>query len=136
MKKRLILAGASGLALAALVRRSVRSRRNLAVAALGMQVGSTYASTAARKLFASAPRRVELDRQRELRTAEAITDRLGNMKGALMKIGQMASYLHEGLPETMRASLAELQSNAPPMSADLAAEMVERELGAPPDRVF
>ena len=136
MKKRYIVAGLAGLITAGLVRRSVRSRRNLGVAALGVQIGSTYASTAARKLFASAPRRVELDRQRELRTAEAITDRLGNMKGALMKIGQMASYLHEGLPEPMRASLAELQSNAPPMSADLAAEMIERELGAPPDKVF
>jgi predicted unusual protein kinase regulating ubiquinone biosynthesis (AarF/ABC1/UbiB family) len=108
----------------------------MGVAALGVQVGSTYASTAARKLFASAPRRIELDRQRELRTAEAIADRLGNMKGALMKLGQMASYLDEGLPEPMRAALAELQSNAPPMSAELAAEVVERELGAPPDKVF
>ena len=136
MKKRYVVAGVAGLITAGLVRRSVRSRRNIGVAALGVQIGGTYASTAARKLFASAPRRLELDRQRELRTAEAIADRLGNMKGALMKIGQMASYLDEGLPEPMRAALAELQSNAPPMSADLAAEMVERELGAPPDKVF
>ncbi|MEY2445979.1 MAG: hypothetical protein QOE00_2559 [Ilumatobacteraceae bacterium] len=136
MNKRLLLAAAAGFAAAALVRRSVRSRRNLSLAALGVQVGSTYATTAARKLFASAPRRIELDRQRELRTADAIADRLGNMKGALMKIGQMASYLDEGLPEPMRAALAELQSNAPPMSAELAAEVVERELGGPPDKVF
>ena len=136
MKKRFVVAGIAGLITAGLVRRSVRSRRNIGVAALGVQIGGTYASTAARKLFASAPRRIELDRQRELRTAEAIADRLGNMKGALMKIGQMASYIDEGLPGPMRAALAELQSNAPPMSADLAAEMVERELGGPPDEVF
>ena len=110
--------------------------RNLDIAALGVQVGGTYATTAARKLFASAERRVELDRERELRTAEAITERLGNMKGALMKLGQMASYVSEGLPEPMRAALAELQSNAPPMSAELAAGVIERELGAPPDKVF
>ena len=65
----------------ALVRRSVRGRRNLDIAALGAQVGGTYATTAARKLFATAERRVELDRERELRTADAITERLGNMKG-------------------------------------------------------
>ncbi|HEY7627574.1 MAG TPA: AarF/ABC1/UbiB kinase family protein [Ilumatobacteraceae bacterium] len=135
MKKRIMFVGAA-LAAAALVRRSVRSRRNLGVAALGAQIGGTYASTAARKLFASAPRRIELDRQRELRTAEAITDRLGNMKGALMKLGQMASYVHEGLPSPMRAALAELQSNAPPMSSELAAGVIERELGAPPDKIF
>ena len=28
------------------------------------------------------------------------------MKGALMKIGQMASYLDEGLPEPLRLALA------------------------------
>ena len=53
-----------------------------------------------------------------------------------MKIGQMASYLDEGLPEPMRARLGQLQANAPPMSGELAAAMVERELGAPPDKLF
>ena len=136
MNKKLLVLGAAGVAAAAVLRRSVRARRNLDIAALGMQVGGTYASTAARKVFASAERRVELDRQRELRTAEAITDRLGNMKGALMKLGQMASYVDEGLPQPMRAALAELQSNAPPMSADLAAGVIERELGSAPDKLF
>ncbi|MDP9463702.1 MAG: hypothetical protein M3P52_03685, partial [Actinomycetota bacterium] len=136
MNKRLVLLGAAGIAAAAIARRSVRGRRNLDVASLGLQVGGTYASTAARKLFASAERRIELDRERELRTAEAIADRLGNMKGALMKLGQMASYVDEGLPEPMRAALAELQSNAPPMSADLAAGVIERELGAAPEKLF
>jgi predicted unusual protein kinase regulating ubiquinone biosynthesis (AarF/ABC1/UbiB family) len=136
MNKRLLVVAAAGVAAIALVGRSVRGRRNLDIATLGVQVGGTYATTAARKLFASTERRIELDRERELRTADAITDRLGNMKGALMKLGQMASYVSEGLPEPMRAALAELQSNAPPMSAELAAGVIERELGAPPDEVF
>jgi predicted unusual protein kinase regulating ubiquinone biosynthesis (AarF/ABC1/UbiB family) len=136
MNKRLLVVGAAALAAATFARRTVRGRRNLSIAALGVQVGSGYASTAARKLFATAERRVVLDRERELRTADAITERLGNMKGALMKLGQMASYVSEGLPEPMRLALAELQSNAPPMSAELAAGVVEQELGAPPDKVF
>jgi len=137
MKKSIVfLAAAAATAALVLVRRNVRGRRNLDIATLGLQVGGTYASTAARKLFASTERRVELDRERELRTADAITERLGNMKGALMKLGQMASYVSEGLPEPMRAALAELQSNAPPMSAELAAGVIERELGAPPEKVF
>jgi predicted unusual protein kinase regulating ubiquinone biosynthesis (AarF/ABC1/UbiB family) len=136
MNKRVLLLAAAGIAAGLFVRRTVRGKRNLDIAALGVQVGGTYASTAARKLFASTERRVELDRERELRTAEAITERLGNMKGALMKLGQMASYVTEGLPEPMRVALAELQSNAPPMSAELAAGVIERELGAPPEEVF
>ena len=64
--------------------------------------------------------------QFELQTAEPIAEALGNMKGALMKLGQMASYLDQGMPEPVREALAELQPNAPPMSAELAAEVVAR----------
>src|SRR3954470_11232786 len=135
-KRRVLLAAAAATAAGLLGRRHVRGKRNLDIATLGLQVGGTYATTAARKLFASAERRIELDRERELRTADAIAERLGNMKGALMKLGQMASYVDEGLPAPMRAALAELQSNAPPMSGDLAAEVIERELGAAPETLF
>ena len=98
-----------------------RRARNAELARLGARVGRTYASTAARKVFASAPRAAELDRERELRTAADIAASLGQMKGALMKLGQMASYLDEGLPEPLRLALSQLQAQAPPMSGELAA---------------
>ena len=84
-------------------------------------------------MFASAERRADLDDEFQLRTAEQVAERLGEMKGALMKLGQMASYLDDGLPEPVRQALATLQADAPPMSPELAAEVVERELGRPPD---
>jgi predicted unusual protein kinase regulating ubiquinone biosynthesis (AarF/ABC1/UbiB family) len=132
----LLALGGTTVALAARHRHNVRLRRNLDIARLGAKVSTTYAGTAARKVFAGAERRIELDRERELKTAEAIAERLGNMKGALMKLGQMASYVDEGLPGPLREALAQLQSNAPPMSAELAAGVIERELGAPPEQVF
>ena len=113
-----------------------RTRRNAQLARLGARVGTTYATTAARKTFASAERREELDRERELRSAQQVADELGNMKGALMKLGQMASYLDDGLPEPLRLALSQLQSNAPPMSSGLAVETVERELGRPIAEAF
>jgi len=122
--------------LAGPINRTTRAGRNLELARLGVAVGSTYASTSARKVFASAERRAALDDEARLRTAEQVAERLGNMKGALMKVGQMASYLDDGLPEPVRQALAQLQAAAPPMSGDLAADVVERELGGPPERVF
>jgi predicted unusual protein kinase regulating ubiquinone biosynthesis (AarF/ABC1/UbiB family) len=110
--------------------------RSAKVAKVAGKVAGTHASTAARKVFASADRRVELDDERRLRTAAAVADELGHMKGALMKLGQMASYLDEGLPEPLRQALGQLRSDAPPMSAELAADMVERELGGAPDDIF
>jgi predicted unusual protein kinase regulating ubiquinone biosynthesis (AarF/ABC1/UbiB family) len=115
---------------------SSRNARSVAMAGIGAKAGSRYALHRARKVFASAERQTELDAAFELQTAEAIAETLGNMKGAMMKLGQMASYLDQGMPEPMRQALAELQANAPPMSAELAAEVVREELGAPPEEVF
>jgi predicted unusual protein kinase regulating ubiquinone biosynthesis (AarF/ABC1/UbiB family) len=116
--------------------RTSRAHRNADVVKLGAAVGAQYAGTAARKLFATAERRVELDRERELKTAEAVAERLGHMKGALMKLGQMASYVDEGLPAPLREALAQLQSSAPPMSGELAAQVIERDLGQRPETLF
>jgi predicted unusual protein kinase regulating ubiquinone biosynthesis (AarF/ABC1/UbiB family) len=106
------------------------------MAGMSVRGGSSYALHRARKVFASAERHAELDHAFELRTASQITEALGNMKGALMKLGQMASYLDQGLPEHVREVLAELQQGAPPMSAELAAGVIETELGAAPEGVF
>lgn len=118
------------------VLRRNRAGRNAEVARLGAKVGTSYATTAARKVFATAERREELDRSREMRNAEDIANSLGQMKGALMKIAQMAGYLDEGLPEPMRLALSQLQSQAPPMAPELAAGVIEQELGAHPDQIF
>ncbi|MGA1569616.1 MAG: AarF/ABC1/UbiB kinase family protein, partial [Ilumatobacteraceae bacterium] len=72
--------------------RLTRSRlaRTARVARLGARVGGTWAGTSARKVFASAERRIELDDRRRLATAEQVAAELGQMKGAMMKLGQMA----------------------------------------------
>ena len=120
--------------------RAVRSRsalqRNGRLARLGLKLGIGHAATSARKIFASAERREHLSRTREMRSAQQVADELGQMKGALMKLGQMASYLDDGLPEPLRLALAQLQSQAPPMSVDLARAEIERELGAPIETLF
>jgi predicted unusual protein kinase regulating ubiquinone biosynthesis (AarF/ABC1/UbiB family) len=58
------------------------------------------------------------------------------MKGAMMKVGQMASYLDTGLPEPVRQTLASLQSDAPPMSPELAEKQIEDAFGQPPSELF
>lgn len=110
--------------------------RNLRLARLGARGGRRYAIHRARKIFTAADRHPELDFAFQLRTAEDVTRELGQMKGAMMKVGQMASYLDTGLPDPVRQTLASLQSDAPPMAPELAAEHIEAELGARPDRLF
>jgi predicted unusual protein kinase regulating ubiquinone biosynthesis (AarF/ABC1/UbiB family) len=58
------------------------------------------------------------------------------MKGVMMKIGQMASYVDDGLSPGVRRALSRLQDSVPPMSGELAAQVVRQELGLPPERAF
>jgi len=81
-------------------------------------------------------RRGELRHELALRTADDVVEELGSMKGALMKLGQMASYIDEDMPQTFRSAMGRLQHNAPPMSPELASSVIEDELGAPPERIF
>jgi predicted unusual protein kinase regulating ubiquinone biosynthesis (AarF/ABC1/UbiB family) len=113
-----------------------RAGRTFAMAKAGGRMGRRTAVHRARRVFASAERREDLDREHELQTAADVAEALGNMKGALMKIGQLASFLDDGLPEPMRQALATLQQDAPPMSAALAASVVEQDLGQSPDALF
>ena len=61
---------------------------------------------------------------------------LGNMKGAMMKAGQMLSFLFDGLPPEAQRSLATLRADAPPMAPSLAAKVIADELGASPEDLF
>ena len=58
------------------------------------------------------------------------------MKGVLMKLGQMASYIYEDMPLTFRAAMSRLQHRAPPMTPLLASSVIVDELGAEPERIF
>ena len=114
-----------------------RTARTAQLAKVGTTAGASYVTHQMRRAVTSDhAKKAELDAAFELKTAVQVADALGNMKGVLMKLGQMASFINEGFPEAMRDQLAALQADAPPMSADLAAGVIERELGAAPDRVF
>jgi predicted unusual protein kinase regulating ubiquinone biosynthesis (AarF/ABC1/UbiB family) len=113
-----------------------RWSRTTRLARVGAGAGGSYAMHRARRVFASAERAEALDTAFEIKTAEQVAEALGQMKGAAMKLGQMVSYLDQGLPEHVRSALAELQRDAPPMSAALAAGVIVDELGDAPDVLF
>jgi len=113
-----------------------RRARGAQMAGVATRIGRSYARSRARQVFASAADKQRIRSEHELRSAAEVTAALGSMKGAMMKLGQMASYLDTGLPEAVRETLASLQQEAPPMSAALAGEVIERELGGAPERVF
>jgi predicted unusual protein kinase regulating ubiquinone biosynthesis (AarF/ABC1/UbiB family) len=114
----------------------LRVSRGLAAMRLAARGGARYAANAPRLFAAAGERRQQLRDDLALRTAQDVADTLGTMKGVLMKIGQLASYVDDGIAPPARRILGRLQDSVPPMSPELAAGVIEAELGATPERIF
>ena len=110
--------------------------RNRRLVAIGAKTGARQAVHTVRRAAVSAERRSELDAAHQMQTAADVASALGELKGAMMKLGQMASYLDDGMSQPMRDALASLQQDAPPMAPELSAQVVREQLGAAPERVF
>ena len=117
--------------------RRVRLQRSARVWRLTARNGLRYAGHRARKLVVrDEQRRTELDSQFTIRSSEDVARELGQMKGALMKFGQLLSFIVEVLPDDAQRALASLQADAPPMAPEAAAAVVREELGDEPERIF
>jgi predicted unusual protein kinase regulating ubiquinone biosynthesis (AarF/ABC1/UbiB family) len=113
-----------------------RVHRGATLARLSASTGAGYVTSRVRGL-----RNSELADQRfHAETAEKILMVLGSMKGAAMKLGQLASFVDLDLPpevqQTYHEVLAGLRSAAPAFHSDAVAHVVADEYGAPPETVF
>lgn len=65
-----------------------------------------------------------------------IAETLGDMKGAVMKVGQIASQYKDIFPPEVSKAIAKLQRQAPPMPFKQIKLQVEKELGKSLDQLF
>jgi predicted unusual protein kinase regulating ubiquinone biosynthesis (AarF/ABC1/UbiB family) len=118
-----------------------RIRRTAKVAGLASgQTARNYATKAA-NLTRGEQQRREAAMRRQAEAAEQILDVLGNMKGAAMKVGQVASFIDTGaFPEEFQAriqeKLAELRDSAPRVPFKQMRAVIEDGLGERIDDVF
>ena len=85
-------------------------------------------------------RRQAIER-RQMEAAEQIFEVLGNMKGAAMKVGQVASFIDTGafppeFQERIQQKLAELRDAAPRVPFERMRKVIEDDLGERLDDVF
>ncbi len=110
-----------------------RVRRTAKVAGLaGGQTARNYATKAANLTRGEEARR-EAASRRQAEAAEQILEVLGNMKGAAMKVGQVASFIDTGaFPEEfqqrIQEKLAELRDSAPRVAFKDMRKVIESEL--------
>jgi predicted unusual protein kinase regulating ubiquinone biosynthesis (AarF/ABC1/UbiB family) len=109
--------------------RVVRTARPLAMAARAAGRWSTTYMT-------WGERRVRRRERVVLRTAEDVTRTMGEMKGAVMKLGQVLSLMTGVVPDEMAGELASLHANAPPMAYDLVESVFREDFGEPPSARF
>jgi predicted unusual protein kinase regulating ubiquinone biosynthesis (AarF/ABC1/UbiB family) len=118
-----------------------RVRRAAKVGRLaGGQAARGYVTKAANLTRDEEGRRAAAER-RQMEAAEQIFEVLGQMKGAAMKVGQVASFIDTGafppeFQDRIQAKLAELRDAAPRVSFKRMKKVVEDDLGEKLEDVF
>src|SRR3954467_11263415 len=123
---------------------SIPAGRVQRTAKVGSAIGSSgarYAGTRARNVVRSKDAGAAAIDQRHLEAAERMVDALGQLKGAAMKIGQLASFIDtEFLPpeyrELYQEELAALRTSAPPMPWKKVSKVLEEEWDEPCEELF
>lgn len=113
-----------------------RGRRFFKLAKMTASVASEYAKSRVKEAFLDPDAAEKSRQQAHARTGMRVADTLGELKGAVMKVGQMASLAQDFLPQEVATALTRLHSSAPPMDFALIAKQVQQELGQAPDEAF
>jgi predicted unusual protein kinase regulating ubiquinone biosynthesis (AarF/ABC1/UbiB family) len=118
-----------------------RIRRTAQVGSVVGSQGARYAGTRARNLTRARDEAAAALEQRHLEVAGQMVETLGRMKGAAMKIGQLASFIDtEFLPPEYRDlyqdKLATLRSTAPPMPWKKVRGVLDEEWEEPVEELF
>jgi len=109
---------------------SSRLARLRKLAGLGAQLGGDVLTRGVKRLAGANPSDLSKG------TAEKLVETLGDLKGAAMKLGQVASMDPDLFAPEIRAILARLQNEAPPMPYERVAAVLEEELGGSPETLF
>src|SRR4051794_29239272 len=118
-----------------------RIRRTAEVGSVIGSQGVRYAGTRARNVARSKDEAQVALEQRHIDAAERMVETLGRMKGAALKVGQLASFIDtEFLPpeyrELYQEELAALRTSAPPMPWKKVSKVLEEEWDEPCEELF
>ncbi len=113
-----------------------KGKRFLKLAGMTASVAGNYARTRIKSAFQEAGEAARERAETHSLNGERIAKTLGELKGAAMKVGQMASVAGDVLPRELATALKSLQKEAPPMPYEVIAAQIEAELGAPPEVLF
>jgi len=100
------------------------------------RIASKLVGSSLQTLLAGHERAAQIKEATKNEIAHQLTESLGEMKGLLMKYGQMISYVDLGLPEPAKKILQTLQDTVQPMSPETAEGVFVAELRQKPRDLF
>jgi predicted unusual protein kinase regulating ubiquinone biosynthesis (AarF/ABC1/UbiB family) len=120
---------------------SGRVARTVRVGGLVTGQGMRWAGMRAANRVRTPERAAEAENARTAALVNELVERLGQMRGAAMKVGQMLSMADlEGLPEEqqveLQRKLATLRDDIPPVPFARLEKLMQKEFGAPLNTVF
>lgn len=104
--------------------------RNAAMARMGMMAGAQFAGHTLGNMFRSKESKERRNRDFYVRQAQFLADELGQLKGSVMKVGQMLSvYGQYFMPPEAIEVLRSLQDDSPPVAWEELEPVVVQRLG-------
>ena len=115
---------------------STPGRRFMKLASMTASIATKTVSNSIRNFNADEEQKNEARSKLFQDIGVQIADTLGEMKGAVMKVGQIASQYKDIFPPEVARAIAKLQRQAPAMPFADIKKQVEKELGKPLDQIF
>ena len=112
------------------------AKRFFKLGSMSARVAGKYTGNRLKTLFADDDARRQSQAALYDEIGEQVAETLGQLKGAAMKVGQIASQLQHVLPEEFTRQIARLQQQSPPMDYAVIARQIQCELGFLPEQLF
>ncbi|OIP36972.1 MAG: hypothetical protein AUK47_14450 [Deltaproteobacteria bacterium CG2_30_63_29] len=113
-----------------------RFMRTLKTGGLGGLVSSSYLGGKVLDSFRKGDAKKLAQSERHKKNAVRMLETMSELRGPIMKIGQLLSTHREVLPDSYTGLLTKLQSQAPSMPYESVRQILIDELGAPPETLF
>ncbi len=113
-----------------------RAGRMAKLGGLSGKVSASYLGTKVKGVFSNKEKRDEDMKRSNLANIRRVVETLGEMKGAVMKVGQMLSLQADLLPPELADILADLQKQAPPVKFKLIQSRLREEWGTDYRRIL
>lgn len=112
------------------------ARRFMKLAGMSASIARNYANHKVKGIFADEEQKKQSQEQLYADIGRRVAQTLGEMKGAVMKVGQIASQVKDLLPKEVAEALEVLQKESPPMPYDMIRRQIIKSLGDDPENLF